>query len=175
MGFWNEKVNVSRESAALQVSIINTFSPEKRLSIALEFANFGINRTREWIRSNNPTFSELEVNLEFVRLMYYETGEMLEEHWLFYNGVMKDKIRKDWSKRFREMMKENHWSYEDVAKLGNFKSGKVIAATISRGLPSFAKLAVVIYELNKSKNSQSENNRDMQSQAAGGLERPIRS
>ena len=47
------------------------------------------------------------------------------------------------------MMQENNWTYEDVAKMGNFKSGKVIEATISRGLPSFAKLAVVIYENRK--------------------------
>jgi len=46
------------------------------------------------------------------------------------------------------MMQENNWTYEDIAKMGNFKSGKVIEATISRGLPSFAKLSVVIYESN---------------------------
>ena len=46
-------------------------------------------------------------------------------------------------------MKDNNWTYEDVAKLGNVKSGKVIEATVSRGLPSFAKLAVVIHEMNK--------------------------
>ena len=45
-------------------------------------------------------------------------------------------------------MKENNWTYDHVAKLGNFKSGKVIEATISRGLPAFAKLAVKIHELN---------------------------
>ncbi len=151
MDFWNEKINVSKESAEQQIAIINGFSSEKRIGIALEFADFGINRTREWIRKTNPAFSELEVNLEFVRLIYYETGEMPEEHWKFYSEVMKEKIRKDWSKRFREMMKDNQWSYEDVAKLGDFKSGKVIESTISRGLPSFAKLSVVIHELNKSK------------------------
>lgn len=151
MDFWNEKINVSKESAEQQIAIINGFSPEKRLSIALEFADFGVNRTREWIRKTNPAFSDLEVNLEFVRLIYYETGGMPEEQWQFYSEVMKEKIRKDWSKRFREMMKDNQWSYEDIAKLGDFKSGKVIESTISRGLPSFAKLSVVIHELNKSK------------------------
>ncbi|MCB9038233.1 MAG: hypothetical protein H6557_16585 [Lewinellaceae bacterium] len=151
MEFWNKKINVSKESAEQQIAIINKFSSEKRLSIALDFANFGIGRTREWIRNSNPSFSELEVNLEFVRLMYYETGEITEEYWQFYSEAMKEKIRKDWSKRFREMMKDNQWSYEDVAELGDFKSGKVIESTISRGLPSFAKLSVVIHELNKSK------------------------
>ncbi|MCB0593142.1 MAG: hypothetical protein KDD28_03570, partial [Phaeodactylibacter sp.] len=69
MEFWNKKINVSKESAEQQIAIINKFSSEKRLSIALDFANFGIGRTREWIRNSNPSFSELEVNLEFVRLM----------------------------------------------------------------------------------------------------------
>ena len=43
-------------------------------------------------------------------------------------------------------MKENNWSHDDIAQMDNFKSGKVIEATISRGLLGFAKLSVVIYE-----------------------------
>ncbi|MGB1204176.1 MAG: hypothetical protein ACPG5B_00950 [Chitinophagales bacterium] len=148
--FWNKKVNVSKEAAQMQIDIISTFSSEKRLRIAFAFANFSINQTREWIKKNNPHYSELEVTLEFVRLTSYEVKKISEEHWIFYKQKMEEKIKKDWTNRFRAMMKENNWTYEDVAKLGNFKSGKVIEATISRGLPSFAKLAVIIYENGKS-------------------------
>lgn len=56
------------------------------------------------------------------------------------------KIRKKWTDRFRNMMKDNDWNYNDIAEIGGFRDGKVIEATISRGLPSFAKLAVVIHE-----------------------------
>lgn len=147
MEFWNNKVNVSKEAAQLQIAIISKFEPEKRMRIALDFANFGVDQTREWIQQNHPYYSYLEVNLEFVRLMYYETGEMTEEVWQFYKKTMKKKIKKDWAERFRKMMAENNWTYEAVAKLGNFKSGKVIEATISRGLPAFAKLAVIVHEL----------------------------
>jgi hypothetical protein len=146
MDFWNNKVGVSKEAAEMQISIIKTFSSDKRMRIALDFANLSIGQTREWIKNSNPNFSELEITLEFVRLMYYETGKMTEEKWNFYERKMQKLIKKDWSKRFRQMMKKNNWNYDDVAKLGNFKSGKVIEATVSRGLPSFAKLAVVIYE-----------------------------
>lgn len=146
MDFWNNKVNVSREAAKRQIEIINTFSHEKRLQIALDFMNLGFERTRAWIKSNNPSFSESEVNLEWVRLMYYETGEMSQEYWDFYRTKMQKKIKKDWSTRFRKMMQERNWTYEDIAKMGNFKNGKVVEATVSRGLPSFAKLAVVIHE-----------------------------
>ena len=149
MDFWNKLVNVSKEAAEQQISIINTFSDEKRMKIALDFANMSVDRTRNWIRENHPNYSELEVNLEWVRLMYFEKGEMSKEQWEFYKKEMERKIRKDWSDRFRIMMQENNWTYEDIAKMGNFKSGKVIEATISRGLPSFAKLSVVIYESNR--------------------------
>ena len=151
MDFWNKKINVSKEAAQQQIAIINTFSSDKRINIALDIANFSVNQTRDWIKNSNPEYSELEINLEFVRLMYYERGEITEEHWEFYKKIMEERIRKNWSERFREMMKENNWSYEEVARMGNFKSGKVIEATISRGLPSFAKLSVVIYELSKLK------------------------
>ena len=150
MEFWNKKINVSEEAARRQVAIINKMSSEKRIKIATDFANLGINRTRAWIREKHPNISELELNLEFVRLMYYEGGSMNETEWAFFESTMKTKIKKDWADRFRKMMKENQWTYDDVAELGNFKSGKVIEATISRGLPAFAKLAVRIHELSYS-------------------------
>ena len=149
MEFWNKKINVSKEAAELQVAIINKFPSKKRIKIATDFANLGINRTRQWIMENNPNFSKLELNLEFVRLIYHENGSMSDEAWAFFKSKMMAKIKKDWADRFREMMKDNNWNYNDVAKLGNFKSGKVIESTISRGLPAFAKLAVKIHELNK--------------------------
>lgn len=153
MEFWNYKVNVSKEAAQQQIRIVNTFSSEKRMKIALNFANLGVDQTREWIRRSNPSFSELEIKLEFVRLTYYETGKMSKDYWEYFKTQMGDRIKKDWSDRFRRMMKENNWSYDDIAKMGSFKSGKVIESTISRGLPSFAKLSVVIYERQKEKGS----------------------
>ncbi len=149
MEFWNHKVNVSKEAAQQQISIINTFSSKKRMDIALSFANLGVNQTREWIKRSNPNYSDLEVKLEFVRLMYFEQGKMSEQSWEYFKAEMEVRIKKDWSARFRRMMIENNWTYEDIARMGNFKSGKVIESTISRGLPSFAKLSVVIYERQK--------------------------
>jgi len=116
------------------------------LKIALDFANMGIDRTRQWIKEQHPNYSELEISLEFVRLMYYEKGEMTEAKWIFYKTKMEEKIRRNWSDRFRKMMKDRNWNYEDIARMGDFKSGKVIEATISRGLPSFAKISVLIHE-----------------------------
>lgn len=146
MDYWSKKINVSKAAAEHQISIINTFPAKKRMKIALDFGNMSVKRTRDWIKESNPNYSELEVNLEWVKLMYYQQGEMTERQWNFYEETMKEKIKKDWSARFRKMMQEKNWTYDDVAKMGNFKNGKVIEATISRGLPSFAKLAIVIYE-----------------------------
>lgn len=146
MVFWNEKINVSKEAAKRQVEIVNSFPSEKRMKIALDFANLGVEQTRTWIKKNTPAFSELEITLEFVRLLYYENGDMQEEAWTVYRKVMEKRIRKDWSDRFRKMMRDNNWDYDHIAKLGQFKNGKVIEATVSRGLPAFAKLAVVVHE-----------------------------
>lgn len=146
MDFWNHKVYVSNEAAERQIAIISSFPPSKRMQIALDFGNLGVDQTRNWIKQNNPGFSELEITLAFVRLIYFETGQMSEKQWAFFNKAMKEKIRKDWSSRFRKMMAENGWNYEDVSKLGLLKNGKVVQATISRELPSFARLAVLIHE-----------------------------
>ena len=95
MDFWNHKVNVSKEAAERQIAIINTFPPEKRMKIAIDFAEFGISRTREWIKKNNPNLSERGVTLEFVRLMHYEKGHITQEHWEFYKKKMTQKINND--------------------------------------------------------------------------------
>lgn len=152
MEFWGNKINVSRESAEIQVSIYKRFSKEKRFSTALEFANLGVEGTKEWIRKQNPFISELETNLEFVRLMYYETGRMPDIEWQFYKRVMNEKIKKDWIGRFRSMMKRSKLSYEELALIGGFKNGNVLKSTISRGLPNFAKIAVFMHEKETSHN-----------------------
>ena len=76
---------------------VKNFSQDLKINkelfqLALEFANFGVDGTKEWIKKNNPFSSNLEINLEFVRLMYFESGKMLESEWLFYKKVMKEKI-----------------------------------------------------------------------------------
>ena len=146
MEFWNHKVNVSKQAARIQVSILNSFSSEKRLKIALDFANMGIDQTRSWIKKNHPEFSDLEVTKEFVRIQYYETGQMNKATWDFFQKRMDKKINQDWAKRFRNMMKTQNLSYTDIAKMGGFKNAKVVEATISRGLPRFARVAVLLHE-----------------------------
>lgn len=156
MEFWMHKVGVSKEAAKQQIDIITRFSPEKRMRIALDFANMGIAQTRSWITEQNPHLSEPEVNLEFVRLMYYESGQMNEENWLHFKHGMQKRSKQDWSKRFRNMMKEQKLTYDDVAHLGGFKNGQVVKATISRGLPSFARLAVVLHERQMQSDAEEE-------------------
>lgn len=71
---------------------------------------------------------------------------MSEEQWQYFQKTMQQKIRKEWADRFRQMKKDKSWTYDDIAKVARFKNGKVVAATISRGLPAFAKLTVLMHE-----------------------------
>ncbi len=151
MEFWNKTVNVSEEAARLQIGIIKQFPSKKRMKIALDFCNMGVSQTRAWIKKNNPQYSELEISLAFVKIMYHENGEMDKNTWLHYQKVMREKIKEDWINRFRKMMKENNWTYKELAAMGGFKNAAVVKSTISRGLPSFAKLAVKIHEEANSK------------------------
>jgi hypothetical protein len=115
------------------------------MEIAASFFNFGVLGTRDWIKKQHPSFSELEITLEFVR-MSYEANEIEEWHWLHFKSIMARKIRKDWAQRFRAMMKAKNLNYDEVARLAGFKNGAVVKATIARGLPHFARLAVVLWE-----------------------------
>ncbi|MEM9931134.1 MAG: hypothetical protein AAF840_15050, partial [Bacteroidota bacterium] len=131
--------------AAQQVKIYSSFPGSKRMELATSFFNFGINNTRAWIKEQNPSFSELEVTQEFVR-MSFETGEMEEWQWKHFQSIMARKIRQDWARRFRAMMKAKGLDYEGVAKLAGFKNGAVVKATVTRGLPHFARLLVILWE-----------------------------
>lgn len=64
------------------------------MEIAASFFNFGVLGTRDWIKKQNPSFSELEVTLEFVR-MSYEAGQIEDWHWNHFQKIMQSKIRKD--------------------------------------------------------------------------------
>ena len=46
-----------------------------------------------------------------------------------------------------ELLQDGYPTYEGVAKLAGFKNGNVVKATVTRGLPHFARLLVVIWEI----------------------------
>lgn len=115
------------------------------MEIAAGFFDFGVLGTRRWIKDQNPSYSELEVTLAFVEMSYRE-GRMLEWQWEHFRNFMQVKIRRDWAERFRAIMKAKGLNYEQVAQLAGFKNGNVVKATVSRGLPHFARLMVVLWE-----------------------------
>lgn len=145
MEYWGKMENVTEEAATQQVKIYSSFPGSKRMEIAIGFFNFGILGTRAWIKKENPSFSELEITLAFVK-MSYEANEISQAHWDHFQKIMAPKIRRDWAQRFRAMMKAKGLDYDGVAKLAGFKNGKVVKATVTRGLPHFARLLVVLWE-----------------------------
>lgn len=44
------------------------------------------------------------------------------------------------------MMKAKRLDYDGVARMAGFKNGAVVKATVTRGLPHFARLLVVLWE-----------------------------
>lgn len=145
MEYWGKFENVTEEAAAKQVAIYSSLPGSKRMEIAVSFFNFGVSGTREWIKRENPSFSELEITLAFVK-MSFEAGEIDQNHWEHFQRIMEPKIRRDWARRFRAMMKDKGLDYNAVAKLAGFKNANVVKATINRGLPHFARLLVVLHE-----------------------------
>ena len=69
----------------------------------------------EWIKKQNPSFSELEVTLEFVR-MSHEADKMEEWQWVHFQSIMASKIRRGWAQRFRAMTKAKNLVYNDLEK-----------------------------------------------------------
>jgi len=78
--------------------------------------------------------------------MSYEAGEMEDWQWEHFQSIMARKIRRNWANRFRAMMKANGLDYNEIAKLAGFKNGNVVKATVTRGMPHFARLLVLLWE-----------------------------
>jgi hypothetical protein len=66
---------------------------------------------------------------------------------MHFQSIMASKIRRDRAKRFRMKMKTRGLDYNEVAKLAGFKNGNVVKATVTRGLPHFARLLVLLWEI----------------------------
>lgn len=61
-----------------------------------------------------------------------------------------------WARRFRAMMKAKGLTYDEVARLAGFKNGNVVKATVTRGLPHFARLLVVLWEEENTRDNSAE-------------------
>jgi DNA-binding XRE family transcriptional regulator len=66
---------------------------------------------------------------------------------------MAEKSEKEWQERFKTMKNELGWTYEQMATFVGAKSDDSIKASINRKLPTFAKLAVCVFEEMKGKSS----------------------
>lgn len=144
--FWGKKIDISEEVARRQVQMFQELPSEKRAQLTAEFFDLGITQTRRWIAQQHPEFGEREITLEYIRIVHYLPGHIDEAKWLHIERVIQEEIRQDWIRRFGRMMVLRGWTYEDVARYGRLKSAAVAKATISRGLPAFAKLAVLVFE-----------------------------
>ena len=115
----------------------------------MEVIEYGMQLKRGSIQQWHLHFSEREITLEYVRLIHYKTGKMSGASWQHYQKGMQKLIRQEWADRFKNMMHERNWSYDDVAQLGGFKNGAVVKASIHRKLPAFARVLVQMHEVDQ--------------------------
>lgn len=90
--YWGKQIHVTKEAARRQVEIYTSFPVEKRMQIAAEFFDLGVNQTRAWIKREHPEFTETEITLEYVRLTHFLPGHMKPEHWAHFEKVMRQRI-----------------------------------------------------------------------------------
>jgi hypothetical protein len=102
------------------------------------------NRIRHQVRQENPFASEEEIKLRFIEIT--QAADYPPEKMAFIRRVMQKRIDADWKARFQRMRKTLGWSYDEMARFIGAASGNSLKASISRGLPNFAKLAVCVFE-----------------------------
>ncbi len=65
-----QSLDTQPEVEAIQISLIRKSTLAKRFSIVRSLSSSVIQLSRRAIKRANPTFSDSEVNLEFIRLHY---------------------------------------------------------------------------------------------------------
>ena len=92
----------------------------------------------------NPFASQEEIKLRFIEITQAE--DYPPETMEFIRREMQKRIDADWKARFQRMKKHLGWSYDEMARYMGAASGASLKASVSRGLPHFAKLAVCVFE-----------------------------
>lgn len=82
--------------------------------------------------------------LRYIELNLRE--EYTPEVFSFIKKKMQERAEEEWRRRFRKMKETLGWTYDDMARYMGASSGNSVKASVSRGLPAFAKLAVCVFE-----------------------------
>lgn len=103
-----------------------------------------VKRIRHDALKANPFASEEEIKLRFIEIT--QAADYPPETMDFIRREMHKRITADWKARFQRMKKHLGWSYDEMARYMGASSGASLKASVSRGLPNFAKLAVCVFE-----------------------------
>ena len=106
--------------------------------------NFVANKVRYDVRQENPFAAEAEIRLRFIELT--QADDYPPETMDFIRAEMQKRIEAEWKARFRKMRESLGWNFEEMAAFLDASSGASLKASISRGLPAWAKLAVCVFE-----------------------------
>ncbi len=110
---------------------------------------FVADKVRHDVKKENPFATEAEITLRFIELTQKDSYS--EEVFTFIREKMLQQAEEEWKQRFKAMKQHFGWTYEEIARFMGAAGADSLKTTVSRQLPAFAKLAVVVFEAGRAK------------------------
>ena len=139
-----DTLNSSKEAELAYANWYAKLPDQRKAQMLSDLFQFGIESVKYNAKRENPFITESEALLSYIELNLKDSYS--EEVYSFIVKKLKEKSEEEWKLRFKKMKKELGWSYQDMATHLGGVSTNALKASISRKLPSFAKLAVCVYE-----------------------------
>ncbi len=117
---------------------------ERKAAFFRDGFQFVVDKIRYDVLQENPFATEAEIILRFIELT--QQSDYPPEVFAHIRWHMQERIEAEWKQRFRHMKKSLGWSYDQMAAFIGAASGDSLKASVSRQLPTFAKLAVCMFE-----------------------------
>lgn len=116
----------------------------RKAAFFLSGYQFVADKVRSDVKKENPFATEAEVTLRFIELTQKDAYS--DETFAFIRKKMLERVEEEWKQRFKAMKQHFGWTYEEMAGFMGAAGADSLKAAVSRQLPAFAKLAVVVFE-----------------------------
>ena len=134
----------SRQSDLDYARWYNQLPKERKAELFLSAHRMVVDKIRKDVLDANPFATEAEIRLAFIRLTQKE--DYPPDVFQFIEESMREEIEAEWRARFKRMKNALGWSYDEMARYIGAGSGNALKSSISRKVPTLAKLAVCLFE-----------------------------
>lgn len=139
-----ENIKASEEADFQYAKWYEKQSDERKSSMMISGYKLVADRVKAQQKAKNPFSTKADVILHFIEVTQKE--EYPQDVFNSMVENMKKRSDVEWQQRFNDMKDELGWSFEDMANFIDFENPQLLNESVHQKMPTFAKLAVCVFE-----------------------------